>query len=163
MTQFSRALKERNRRIKTTHHWRLADGVDVLYKDLNSHLCRDIWNEYKQTCSEELHNWDNIQKLSPFILIQNSNIYSNIHYIWRQFLFLDVRWRNRFVSLHERKCRVCFNTLEDEFHFVLECPLCSEMRKKCIKKYFLTRPNIHIFSSENKVVIKSCLHMFSKV
>ena len=27
------------------------------------------------------------------------------------------------VPVNERKCRTCLNCLEDEFHFLLECPL----------------------------------------
>ena len=33
------------------------------------------------------------------------------------------------VPFNERKCRTCLNCLEDEFHFLLECPLYHELRK----------------------------------
>jgi len=36
------------------------------------------------------------------------------------------------VHFNERKCRTCLNCLEDEFHFLLECPLYHELRKKHI-------------------------------
>ena len=38
------------------------------------------------------------------------------------------RWHKP-VPLNERKCRTCLNCLEDEFHFLLECPLYNELRK----------------------------------
>ena len=36
----------------------------------------------------------------------------------------------------ERKCQLC-NTLEDEFHFMLECPLYRDVRVKYIRKYYV--------------------------
>jgi len=43
------------------------------------------------------------------------------------------RWHKPLaVPFNERKCRTCLNYLEDEFHFLLECPLYHELRKKHI-------------------------------
>ena len=43
------------------------------------------------------------------------------------------------VPLNERKCRTCLHCLEDEFHFLLKCPLYHELRKnklnRIIEKY----------------------------
>lgn len=55
------------------------------------------------------------------------------------------RWhRPHSIPLDERKCRVC-NIIEDEFHFILECTLFQNIRKKYIKRYFWLRPNIPKF------------------
>ena len=52
-----------------------------------------------------------------------------------------------------RKCILC-NTLEDEFHFVLECGIYKDIRKQYIAKYFWAHLNmlkfIQLFSSERK-------------
>ena len=57
----------------------------------------------------------------------------------------------------ERKCRYCL-TLEDEFHFVLECQLYTDLRKTHIKKYFWRNPNvpkfIELMTSNNVIIIK---------
>ena len=62
------------------------------------------------------------------------------------------------TPINERKCQIC-NTIEDEFHFMLECPLYQELRQKYIKKYYWKRPNIikfqELLSSENKNVLKN--------
>ena len=52
------------------------------------------------------------------------------------------RWAkpNR-TPLDQRKCRIC-NIVEDEFHFLLECELYKQIRKKHIKKYYWGRPNM---------------------
>ena len=44
------------------------------------------------------------------------------------------------VPYENRKCKIC-NILEDEFHFLLECPLYAELRKRYINKYYWRRPN----------------------
>ena len=52
------------------------------------------------------------------------------------------RWaRPNRVPVDERKCRHG-NTLEDEFHFLLECSLYRELRMQYIKRYFWNRPNV---------------------
>ena len=62
----------------------------------------------------------------------------------------------------ERKCQLC-NTLEDEFHFIFECPLYHDIRELHIKKYYWNRPNIpkfvELLNSSNTTVIKN-LAMF---
>jgi hypothetical protein len=50
------------------------------------------------------------------------------------------------VPRSERKCFNC-NCIEDEFHFLLECPIYNSLRKKYIKQYHWKRPNILKFKS----------------
>ena len=70
------------------------------------------------------------------------------------------RWHkpNR-TPVEERKCLFCRNSLEDEFHFVIECKLYQDLRQKYIKRYFWARPNIpkfiELLESENKKTIKN--------
>ena len=42
------------------------------------------------------------------------------------------------IPYQNRKCKV----LEDEFHFLLECHLYTDLRKRYINKFFWTRPNM---------------------
>ena len=41
----------------------------------------------------------------------------------------------------ERKCHIC-QVLEDEFHFILECPLYEDLRAKYIKKYIYIKKSV---------------------
>ena len=64
------------------------------------------------------------------------------------------RWHKpRAITYNERKCIFC-NQLEDEFHFLLECSLYNDLRRKYIKKYFWNNPSIPKFvdllSSDNE-------------
>ena len=63
------------------------------------------------------------------------------------------------VPFNERKCRTCLNCLEDEIHFLLECPLYHELRKTYIKPYYWKRLNmpkfIKLIKTENKIEIRN--------
>ena len=60
--------------------------------------------------------------------------------------FASTRDRSRQVSqtskksIEERLCRNC-NVVENEFHFLFECPLYVELRTQYIDKYFYENPN----------------------
>ena len=62
------------------------------------------------------------------------------------------------VPYDERKCRVC-GLLEDEFHFLLECPVYRNLRNMYIKKYYYARPSMfklmELFSTSNKKDIRN--------
>ena len=45
------------------------------------------------------------------------------------------------IPYNERKCQLC-NTLEDGFHFLLECPLYYDLRKLLIYKYYWKHTNM---------------------
>ena len=69
------------------------------------------------------------------------------------------RWaRPERTALENRKCKHC-QTLEDEYHFILICPLYSNLRTLYIKKYYYTRPNMFKFTellfSNSKIQIRN--------
>ena len=68
------------------------------------------------------------------------------------------RWaRPERTPLDDRKCKLC-HKLEDEYHFILECPLYTDLRKQFISKFYWGRPNmpkfIELCKSENQNVQK---------
>ncbi len=68
------------------------------------------------------------------------------------------RWsRPNRTPLENRLCIVCM-ILEDEYHFVLECPLYADLRKTYIRRYFWNRPSmfkfIELVTSENNIVCR---------
>ena len=68
------------------------------------------------------------------------------------------------IPVEDRKFFKC-NRLEDEYHFILECPLYEEIRKIYIKRYFWKRPNVPKFieslNSENKRTIRNlCIYIY---
>ena len=60
------------------------------------------------------------------------------------------------IPVGERKCFTC-QTLEDEYHFVLECPIYSQIRQQYIARYYWTRPSMLKFIELiNNTSIKCC-------
>jgi len=62
------------------------------------------------------------------------------------------------VPFNGRKCRTCLNCLEDEFHFLLECPVYHELRKTYIKSHYwkINMPKfIELLKTENKIEIRN--------
>ena len=58
------------------------------------------------------------------------------------------------VDREERICTLCeLNDIEDEFHFILKCPLYHELRNKYIKPYYQKKPSsmklVQLLSTEN--------------
>ena len=70
------------------------------------------------------------------------------------------------IPRNERKCCVC-KTLEDEFHFLLECSIYKNLRQKYINKYFWKYPNILKFTelmvSENEITLQRLAILYLKL
>ena len=75
------------------------------------------------------------------------------------------RWHKpQIIPRNERKCQLC-NTLEDEFHFLLECPLYHDLRILYINRFYWRNPNIpkfiELISNENSNIIrKLCCYIY---
>jgi hypothetical protein len=47
------------------------------------------------------------------------------------------------IPRENRKCMLCtFDNIEDEFHFVLKCPVYNELRAELIPRYYYTRTSV---------------------
>ena len=46
------------------------------------------------------------------------------------------------INTVNRLCQFCKSDVEDEFHFVLKCPVYDCFRKLYIKKYYRTHPSV---------------------
>ena len=75
------------------------------------------------------------------------------------------RWtKPRAIPRDDRKCHIC-EILEDEFHFVIECPMYLELRKRYISKYYWKKPSMFKFielinSSNTSCIRKLCTYIF---
>ena len=55
------------------------------------------------------------------------------------------RWHKPIsIPYNERKCTNC-QKIDDEYHFILECSLLTDLRKRYINKKYWLRPNMHKF------------------
>ena len=68
------------------------------------------------------------------------------------------RWQRPQILRENRKCSAC-NKLDDEYHFLLECSLFVDYRKKFIKKYFWKRPSMEkcteLLNTKNKKELRN--------
>lgn len=58
------------------------------------------------------------------------------------------------IERASRKCNLCvLNVIEDEYHFVLQCPCYSDLRKQYLKSYYYKKPStfklVQLLSTEN--------------
>ena len=62
------------------------------------------------------------------------------------------------LDRNQRICNYCNkNVIEDEYHFIMECQAYDLIRKKYIKKYYITRSNmfklVQLFTSSKRNVL----------
>lgn len=97
-------------------------------------------------------------------------IFQNLDLVWQIFEALNITLRlkkSRHIDLNRefRDCIYCTAVLEDEFHFILICPLYSNIRSLYIPKYFVKNTTLHKFYGlicQQKVIklleIQQCIY-----
>ena len=73
--------------------------------------------------------------------------------------------RGRYFNIprEERKCTLCqINSVENEYHFLLVCPLYRELRKKYLKSYYCRWPTLNKFDQLMSSKSKNELFNLSK-
>ena len=77
------------------------------------------------------------------------------------------RWsKPRITPLNERTCIDC-NIREDEFHFVLECKLITDIRNRYIPIFYRNHPSMYklitLIYDENKNIIRNLEYLFRRL
>lgn len=47
------------------------------------------------------------------------------------------------IPRDKRFCKTCFTDIEDEYHFILVCPMYLALRSKLIKRYYWCKPSMY--------------------
>ena len=75
------------------------------------------------------------------------------------------RWNK--VPLNQRLCKLCSTDIGDEFHYLLNCKSIHEIRKKYLKRYYYTNPNIlkfeSIMNTKNKTEIRKICSFIGEI
>ena len=50
--------------------------------------------------------------------------------------------RHKNIPRDNRFCKTCTSTIEDEYHFILVCPVYKELRSTFLKKYYWGKPSM---------------------
>jgi hypothetical protein len=94
-------------------------------------------------------------------IVSSTNILLNRLYdIFVNAMLSKITGHIKRVERNERYCIFCQNRdIEDEYHFVISCPLYEDFRKQYIKAYFYRRPNVmkftELFKSDNQPIIRN--------
>lgn len=51
--------------------------------------------------------------------------------------------RHKNIPRDKRFCKTCITDIEDEYHFILVCPMYLALRSKLIKKYYWCKPSMY--------------------
>ena len=75
-------------------------------------------------------------------------------------LIEEGRYNRVNMPLERRLCRFCTtNDIEDEFHFILVCPLYRNLRVMYIKRYYYVNPSmfklVQLLSTKNKKMLSN--------
>lgn len=100
--------------------------------------------------------------ISNFIRVRISNSY-----------LLIEQGRHRNISLKERICPLCKDDIEDEFHFIMQCSILSEIRQKLFDELSAIIPHFQnmsnfdrfklILSSNEFDIMKLCVQAVNKM
>lgn len=102
--------------------------------------------------------------LSSNISIKNRIILSKFRCINHKLPIETGRWQN--VPKENRICNLCHSDLGDEYHYIMNCNVLSDIRKVYIPSYFILNPNIlkyHTLFSTKKLSVLNNLCKFISV
>ena len=120
----------------------ISKRVEIILKDQflqkwNTDLAESSKGRTYSSFKESIHLEKYFTKLNPKSYINLVKFRTANH----RFPCETLRWVN--VEQQDRKCLLC-NTddVGDEMHYLLLCPAFSEERRKHLKRYYFTRPNM---------------------
>ena len=73
------------------------------------------------------------------------------------------RYRN--IPREQRLCKLCKADVEDEYHFLLKCPLLNDLRGTYLAPKYTTNPNMHKFvllmtSNQEQVIFNIATYIY---
>ena len=144
----------------------LQQGVgdrDIFLKVFKQRLLdifRQNWGERLSMSSRAVfyrsvkENWEFSEYLETVHVTEHRKALCRLIVSSHQLRIETGRWERPSVSREMRHCELCNNGIEDEFHFLLECPVYSSIRKQLINRYYWNRPSMYklvqLFNSKRR-------------
>ena len=148
-----------------SHLWRLEPETEISYEAIKMR----IFDQYNQTLTMEINNSSRLRLYSKYKENNEQETYLNLI---KNKTYMQTLSRFR-LSSHQleietgrhigsdrdqRLCRKCnMRMIEDEYHFLLTCPLYNDLRTKYFSRYFCHWPNMTKFkllmSSKSKYTL----------
>ena len=140
-------------RLGLSNLWQLDPDADISYERIKSRL----FDQYNQTLTMELNNSSRLRLYSKYKenneqekyldIIKNKSYMQTLSRFRLSSHQLGIEI-GRHVGLirEDRLCRKCnLRMVEDEYNFLLVCPLYNDLRRKYFSQYFCHWPNINKF------------------
>ena len=129
---------------------------DQFHQELNQQISNSNRTQFYRAIKETFGYDDILDEIDPHLVYYLLKFKTNNHRLPVE----TGRWNQ--TPHNERICTHCSKDVGDEFHYIFNCPLFLESRKKYIKTYFYRHPNMlkagELFQSKNpKVITKLCL------
>jgi hypothetical protein len=133
---------------------------------------------YKQNWHDRIHNSSRASFYRSFKSVFNTSHYLDIIHTENHRKALTKlivsshnlriesgRWERPTPPANERMCHFCLDKIEDEYHFLLECPNYANERSRLMPKYFRTRTSMYkcvelINSGKRKTIISLAKFVF---
>ena len=141
------------------------NSFHIFFKERVIDTFKQNWNQRLQECGtldiykkcKTVFEFENYLDVLPFKLRNNV---SKLRLASHKLAIETGRYARNRVERNERYCIFCQNRdIEDEYHFVIVCPLYADLRKQFIKTYFYKRPNvmkfIELLKTDNIYIIKN--------
>ena len=121
----------------------------------------DINNNGKLTLYKELKNSFCYEKYLDILSIKQRREITKIRISAHSLCIETGRSMN--IVRNERFCKYCLSNnsrlVEDEYHFLIECPLYRDLREKFLPKYYWKRPSVYkvvelVSNERRKCIIK---------
>ena len=148
-----------------SHLWRLEPETEISYEAIKMR----IFDQYNQTLTMEINNSSRLRLYSKYKENNEQETYLNLI---KNKTYMQTLSRFRLSSRQleietgrhigsdrdQRLCRKCnMRMIEDEYHFLLTCPLYNDLRTKYFSRYFCHWPNMTKFkllmSSKSKYTL----------
>jgi len=128
---------------------------DCFYQDMNSRLTESS----RALFYRHLNINNDLKMYLTSISNENHRIaLSKLRVSSHRLIIESGRWHKPIATpYNERKCTHC-QKIDDEYHFILECSLLNDLRKKYIDKKYWLRPNmqkcIALINSQNALTLR---------
>ena len=131
----------------------------LVFKNRLCDICQQTWQEELTNSTRALfyRNIKETLEFSSYLDVVQIEALSRLIVSSHGLRIESGRWDTTVTPRERRFCVSCKNVVEDEFHFVLQCPLYSDIREKYIKTYYRTKVSmfklVGLFNLSNKRTI----------
>ncbi|XP_053375235.1 uncharacterized protein LOC128547230 [Mercenaria mercenaria] len=133
----------------------IENFVQNCYNGINNSRCLCSYKLFKTTFGFENY----LDFLSPKLRIAFSRLRRSSH----QLRIESGRYGANRVEHNQRYCLLCNSgDIEDEYHFIIKCPVYDTIRKLYIKPYYYRRPSVYKFTQLMHNTQRSALLKLSK-